>query len=239
MLLWIPANVIGRIYAVSIHVSHKCLVSKTDILSKRVVSIRQAITLYFITFQNLFDIFAHFKPVIFWVLNCNIKTKLTRKGTLLEFLIIFDQVESYLSSWLRILRLFKIDRFDSSSALHFDEKSNNQIPSFSEVLVLNWNMKFPIRYFVTKLILSMPVHSTKPTVHFDEAIIAKSFILLVLFNLVSIDFKILIGEVLRNDKIIFFWPFLLDFLSSCIDLRLLHRFIYHIKSSVLHKHEHH
>ena len=85
----------------------------------------------------------------------------------------------------------------------------------------------------------MPVHSTEPTVHFDEAIIAKSFILLVLFNFVPVDFKILIGEVLRNDKIIFFWSFLLDFLSSCIDLRLLHRFIYHIKSSVLNKHEHH
>ena len=152
------------------------------------------------------------------MLNIYVQTKVTSKGTLLEYRIVFYEVECYFSSFLRLLWLLQVICLHSCSTFHLDKEWCNQVPSSFEIIMSNWNVEFPIINFMWKLILSMPVHSTQLSVQFDESIITDCLIPICFWNFVSIFLEKFIGETLIDINFIF-W---LKFLNSCISLLLLH-----------------
>lgn len=104
------------------------------------------------------------------------EAKVSGKQALFEFGIELYQVKSNLSSFLRVLCFFKVNSFDSCAAFHFEEDGSDQVPSLSEILMGNRDMKLPIHSFMSELVLSMPVHSAQLRVQFNKTIIAKCLI---------------------------------------------------------------
>jgi hypothetical protein len=90
-------------------------------------------------------------------------------------LVIFDKVQNDFFTLLIMLWIFQIDGLglDACPALHYGEDCGHQIPCFLQIVMFDWDMKFPVLIFIWKLVLSMPVHpATKFGIHLDEAIIA-------------------------------------------------------------------
>ena len=86
----IPANVVWRVNTIAISISHECFIAEAYILSKRIVTIGQAVILNSIALQYLFDISTHLKPIIFGVLNRDIEPEISSKSAFLELGIILD-----------------------------------------------------------------------------------------------------------------------------------------------------
>ncbi len=142
----------------------------------------------------MFDFNYHFFPKVLRVFISDRYLIVSCEWTFIKLLTVFDNINCYLSTNLRIYSLFQIDYLHASSTFHLKEDTYDDIPCFFQIFVLNRNMKFPVRYSMLELVLGMPIHPSFQCIKLDKPVIAQALVAVLLRYLIPVAFIKLVSE---------------------------------------------